>query len=176
MLLPSLCLHINKTLVSSGRWHRGIAVRQATARLLLHLQVKRHNVTTHTYRSVPSLLTHIGDIINGTMVYQKGEWVITTANLRTGKSTVLRVSTQEVLNEYFVTLETYNIASCADYPDGGSTLFTGLYATDSAGPVPLQWDIDQLDGTCNENAVVVNQTAVAIQYGGSSSSNRRGRK
>lgn len=103
-----------------------------------------------------------GDRISGIIDYSPGQWKIVTMNLNTGKSTTLLVNTTEILNQYYVTLETYGIQQCSDYPTG-STTFKNLTAFDANGRVNLQWSIQQQDPTCRETALVQSKD-IEIKY------------
>lgn len=104
-----------------------------------------------------------GDRVSGTITFSNGVWKITTFNIDQNNSTTLLVKTKEVLNQYYVTLETYNIARCTDYPVGNTT-FWNLKARNANGPVNFQWSIQQQDGTCGERATELSQQEIVIKY------------
>jgi hypothetical protein len=104
-----------------------------------------------------------GDRIFGNVSYVNDLWTIVTSNVSTRKSTTLRVKTTEILNQYYVTLETYGITQCTDYPNGNTT-FTNLRAVNANGPVNFQWSIQQQDSTCGEQAAEVSPQEIVIKY------------
>ncbi len=104
-----------------------------------------------------------GDRIVGTITYSNGVWKIVTNNIDTGNSTTLNVRTSEVLNQYYVTLETYGISTCSDYPSGNTT-FANLKARSDVGPVAFNWQIQQRDPSCRETALDESKTEIVIKY------------
>jgi hypothetical protein len=89
----------------------------------------------------------VGDTIRGTVTGSGcsssgvcSNWAITTADTTSGKSTTLNTTVvNEVPNGITpASLETYGVTSCAMFPAGGESTFTGTSLTDS------QADVDTL--------------------------------
>jgi MYXO-CTERM domain-containing protein len=86
----------------------------------------------------------VGDTIRGTVTGTGcsssgicSNWAITTADTTSGKSTTLNTTVvNEVPNGITpASLETYGVTSCAMFPAGGESTFTGTSLTDSQGNV-----------------------------------------
>ena len=86
--------------------------------------------------------------------------------MNTTKSTVLNVKTSELLNQYYVTLETYGTTQCSDYPGGNRTQFQHLKGTDkNSGQVSFDWSVQDRSAICAEKAQVQSPEQVDIVYG-----------
>lgn len=98
------------------------------------------------------VVVSVGDTIRGTVTpsgcSSSGvctSWAITTADVTSGKSTTLNTT---VVNEAPdgitpASLETYGVTSCAMFPAGGESTFTGTTLTDSQGTVhTLSYQLD----------------------------------
>jgi hypothetical protein len=79
------------------------------------------------------------------MENHNGVWTIETKDMTTGQSTVLKVQTQETLSVYYISLETYSISQCSDYPTG-SIPYSELALRNQAGQkVTPTWNADRID-------------------------------
>lgn len=111
-----------------------------------------------------SIPTAPGHVINGTMENHNGVWTIETKDMTTGQSTVLKVQTQETLSVYYISLETYSISQCSDYPTG-SIPYSELALRNQAGQkVTPTWNADRIDPECGTTVAVSSPTAVSINF------------
>ena len=98
----------------------------------------------------------VGDTIRGTVTGTGcassgicSNWAVTTADVTSGKSTTLNTT---VVNEAPngvtpASLESYGVTSCAMFPAGGESTFTGTTLTDSQGTVQtVKYDLLVMDG------------------------------
>ncbi len=91
-------------------------------------------------------------------------WVITSKDVTTGQTSVLKENSLAKQVDDFVTLEVYGITSCSDYPASGSTTFTAIHVnhgTLSSG----DWSpvVAQNDG-CGEKVTINSGSSITLSY------------
>jgi len=109
------------------------------------------------------ITTNVGHSVLGTMSYSGGTYIITSNDQTTSQKTTLQVTTTRTMPDYYVTLETYNIASCNDYPSGGIT-FTNLNGVSGGQSQNFAWQPQYPGADCNEQVIVNSPTSVTIKF------------
>jgi len=91
---------------------------------------------------------NVGDSLTGTMTSTgSGSWtIVTTDNNNPTTLNVQNIAPQQMAT---VTLESYSISNCNDYP-ASSTVFTGMTLNDSGNEVQPEWQSNVIYSTCNE--------------------------
>jgi len=112
-----------------------------------------------------------GDMLYGSMIKteQPNTWVVyfndTTNSTVTPTTLTVKNALTATEPDAYVTLETYDIASCGQYPTNAVTKFTQMVIEVGNGvPKNPQWDINTYSSACNEKVVVVNSGEVDIYW------------
>jgi len=104
-----------------------------------------------------------GDTVQGYIDQSGSNWVVTSS--WNGQSTTLTVpSASRDFNWVDVTLETYSVGSCDQFPDGPMVFSSMLLTIDNAGAVSPQWQADTGGTECGGTLSIQSPSQITIQH------------